>query len=181
MTTGGAEALMVIDMQNGFTRFGRLSHPRNASVIPRVVELLQEHQESGHCLIFTKDTHVVGDPGINAFGQHCILGTAEHDLVDELQPFAASATVVEKPRYSAFFRTDLERLLAERAPAMVTVVGVAADICVLHTVADLRNRDYRVRVVTDAVETFDSPVHRGAESKKWALEHMAVVLKAELV
>jgi nicotinamidase/pyrazinamidase len=168
-------------MQNGFTRFGKLSHPRNASVIPRVAELVQEHQAAGHWLIFTKDTHVAGDPGINAFGQHCILGTAEHDLVDELQPFAAAGTVVEKPRYSAFFRTELEGLLAERSPPAVTVAGVAADICVLHTVADLRNRDYRVRVVTDAVETFDSPAHQGAESKRWALAHMAVVLKAELV
>jgi nicotinamidase-related amidase len=55
---------------------------------------------------------------------------------------------------------------------VVTVVGVCTDICVMHTVADARNRDYAVVVPTDCVATFDPQAHR------FALDHMRRVLGA---
>ncbi|GAC1480176.1 MAG: hypothetical protein PVSMB9_04620 [Candidatus Dormibacteria bacterium] len=58
------------------------------------------------------------------------------------------------------------------------MVGVCTDICVLHTVADLRNRDYAVVVPADAVETFDGPGHPGDEVQRFALAHMSQVLGA---
>ena len=77
------------------------------------------------------------------FPPHCIEGSGEEEIVDELREFAGRSVVLRKRRYSGFFGTALDRVLAEMAPSMVAVVGVCTDICVLHTVADLRNRDYR--------------------------------------
>jgi len=85
---------------------------------------------------------------------------------------------VPKRRYSGFFGTDLERLLAELAPDVVEVVGVCTDICVLHTVADLRNRDYRVVVRRELVETYEAPGHQADEINRFALAHMRDVLGA---
>ena len=52
--------------------------------------------------------------------------------------------------------------------------GVCTDICVLHTAADARNRDYAVEVPTDCVASFDPQAHQ------WALQHMERVLGARL-
>ena len=61
------------------------------------------------------------------------------------------------------------------------MVGVCTDICVLHTVADLRNRDYLVTVRSDLVETYDAPGHPAEQINAWALAHMRDVLGARVV
>ena len=53
--------------------------------------------------------------------------------------------------------------------------GVCTDICVMHTTADARNRDYAVEVASDAVASFDEEAH------KWALQHIERILGAKLV
>jgi nicotinamidase/pyrazinamidase len=101
-------------------------------------------------------------------------------VVPELQPLLKAGTLIRKRRYSGFFETDLEDRLRAARPEQVTVVGVCTDICVLHTVADLRNRDYRVVVPASAVETFDSPGHPGDEVQRWSLAHLQGVLGARV-
>jgi len=112
---------------------------------------------------------------------HCVRGTIESEVVPELQPLLHDATLIRKRRYSGFFETDLEERLKAAQPEQVTVVGVCTDICVLHTVADLRNRDYRVVVPAAAVETFDGPGHPGDEVQHWALAHLKSVLGARVL
>ncbi len=114
------------------------------------------------------------------FPPHCVAGSGEEEIVDELRELAAGATVVRKRRYSGFYGTDLDRLLAELSPGVVEVVGVCTDICVLHTVADLRNRDYRVVVRRELVETYEAPGHEADEINRFALAHMRDVLGATI-
>lgn len=52
--------------------------------------------------------------------------------------------------------------------------GVCTDICVLHTAADARNRDYPVEVPADCVASFDARAHQ------WALRHMERILGARI-
>ena len=60
-------------------------------------------------------------------------------------------------------------------PQKVIICGVCTDICVMHTTADARNRDYLVEVPTDCVATFDPEAH------EHALQHMDKILGAKLV
>ena len=106
------------------------------------------------------------------FPPHCIKGTEEHQIIPELAPYAADR--LEKSRYSAFHNTDLAHRLAALKPQKVVLCGVCTDICVLHTAADARNRDYIVEVPTDAVATFDPQAHQ------WALRHMEKILGVRL-
>lgn len=172
-------ALIVVDVQNGFTKFGNLASPRCLQVVGRIARIVAAERERA-ALIFTADTHAPDDAEFQIFPPHCIAGTPEAEIVDELLPFAEGATILRKTRYSAFFGTDLDRILTERAPEEVAVVGVCTDICVLHTVAGLRNRDYRVRVISEGVETFDAPGHPAVQVNRWALEHMRAILGAEV-
>jgi len=174
--------LIVTDIQNGFTRQGNLASDRMTALIPTIVRMVEEERAAGTPIIFTKDTHVENDREFEVFPPHCIEGTEEHDLVEELQPFEKDAeAVIEKHRYSAFFQTELDKVLERLAPDEVHVTGVCTDICVMHTTADLRNHDYQVVIRKEGVETFDAPGHDADEINRFALAHAENILGAKVV
>ena len=174
--------LVVTDVQEGFTRVGNLASAECTAAIPRVERIVREALDAGTPVIFTKDSHVENDREFEVFPRHCVVGTDEHELVEELRPLESrAAAVIEKRRYSAFFDTDAERILEELAPDEVHILGFCTDICVLHTASDLRNRDYPVVVRKDGCETFDAPGHDHDEVNRWALAHMEKVLGARVV
>lgn len=67
--------------------------------------------------------------------------------------------VLDKPRYSAFFGTSLDMLLAARGVRALMVGGVTTSMCVESTVRDAAQRDIRTFVVREAVADFDAARH----------------------
>jgi nicotinamidase/pyrazinamidase len=174
--------LMVIDTQEGFTRQGNLASETCTAAIPRIRAIVEAEGAAGTPVIFTKDSHREGDPEFEMFPPHCIVGTPEHELVEELRDFEPdAAAVIQKSRYSAFHETELDQVLKELNPDEVHVIGLCTDICVLHTTADLRNRDFAVTVRKDGVETFDAPGHGNEDVNRWALSHIESILGARVV
>jgi nicotinamidase/pyrazinamidase len=174
--------LIVTDVQEGFTRRGNLASPECTAAIPRVVRMVEEALAEGTPVVFTKDSHVENDLEFKMFPPHCIVGTEEHDLVEELRSFEPdAAAVIQKRRYSAFFDTELEKVLEQLQPDEVHIIGFCTDICVLHTTSDLRNRDYDVVVRRDGCETFSVPGHDNQEINRWALGHIEKILGARVV
>jgi nicotinamidase/pyrazinamidase len=55
------------------------------------------------------------------------------------------------------------------------LTGVCTNICVLYTAADARMRQYHVKILKDAVASFDDQAHQ------FALQEMEKTLGAELV
>jgi len=170
-----ANVVLVIDMLRGFLEPGYPLYCGDEArrIIPNVQRLLREEQARGSHIFFIRDTHEPDDKEFQMFPPHCIRGSVENEVIPELQPFPGEH--IAKNRYSAFFNTELERRLEELKPEKVIAVGVCTDICVLHTVADARNRDYQVEVPADCVASFDAEAHR------WALRHMERVLGARVV
>ena len=171
-----ANAVIVVDMQNGFMRpDGTLycgDHARE--IIPRIAARVEREKAAGASLFFTQDSHSANDREFEMFPPHCIEGSEEEDIIAELAPLAKDAQIVKKRRYSAFFETELAAMLDELAPDKVVVMGDCTDICVLHTVAGLRNRDYPVEVPADCVASFDPQQH------EWALGHIEKILGAQV-
>jgi nicotinamidase/pyrazinamidase len=174
------KAIIVVDVLNGFCKTGNLASERLGAVVPGIRAYLEREVAAGAALIFLADTHEPDDLEFAMFPPHCVAGSGEEEIVDELRDLAAGAPIVRKRRYSGFFGTDLERLLSDLGPDVVEVVGVCTDICVLHTVADLRNRDYRVVVRRELVETYEAPGHEADEVNRFALAHMRDVLGATI-
>jgi len=107
------------------------------------------------------------------FPPHCIEGTADAEVIPELAKYPGE--VIPKRRYSAFFDTQLDEKLSQFKPERLTICGVLTDICVMHTVADARNRYYEVEIPVDCVASSDEKAHN------FALEHMDKVLGAKLI
>ncbi len=169
------DAVLVIDMVRGFLEEGCPLYCGDVArqVIPHIQELLEKEMAQGSRIFYLCDHHAPDDLEFNMFPPHCVEGTAEAELIPELSRYPGE--MIPKRRYSGFFATPLEERLKNLAPEKVTVCGVCTDICVLHTVADLRNRDYLVEVPIDCVASFDEEAHR------FALQHMEKVLGARLV
>jgi nicotinamidase/pyrazinamidase len=172
------QALIVVDMHNGFLREGNLASDRCLDVLPAVVAEVERALAAGQRVIFTADTHEGDDAEFKIFPVHCVRGSREAELVDELQRFLGhpDVNVVAKRRYSALFETELEGLLHRHGIDSVRICGVCTDICVLHTTADLRNRDIAVTVVAAGTATFDAPEHGAQAVREQALAHMAGIL-----
>jgi nicotinamidase/pyrazinamidase len=168
------DAVLVVDMVRGFAEEG---HPLYCGasareIIPQVEKLIEKEIKRGSRIFFISDRHAPGDLEFRIFPPHCVEGTAESELIAELQRFPGKT--IPKKRYSGFYGTRLEEELRKLAPEKIIVCGVCTDICVMHTVSDARNRDYSVEVPEDCVASFDSEAHR------WALEHMGKVLGAKI-
>lgn len=171
-----AKALIVVDMQRGFLHpSGSLFCGEQArEIIEPIRERVLQEQGAGTDIFFTQDTHAPDDKEFDMFPPHCIRGSGEEDVIDELADLVVFGRVVPKRRYSAFFETDLAEQLSSLQPEEVIVVGDCTDICVLHTVAGLRSRDYKVEVPADCVASFDPQQH------EWALSHMEKILGARI-
>ena len=172
--TDMSDVVLVIDMQRGFLEEG---HPlfvgeKARAIIPNVQSLLDREIGRGSTLLFTADTHAQDDAEFEMWPPHCVEGTEEVEIIPELAGYPHEK--VPKTRYSAFYATDLEDRLKELQPEKILVCGCCIDICILHTVADARNRDYQVQVYTDCAAIIDESM------TGFALKHMEKVLGAEL-
>jgi len=63
---------------------------------------------------------------------------------------------------SAFRRTELERLLRERAIERVSVMGLATQFSVEHTARDAADLGYRVRIFENCCASGDMDAHRAS-------------------
>ena len=180
--SAGSELLVVVDMQNGFLREGNLASDRCLAALPAVRAEVDAALTAGRRVLFTADTHEVDDAEFTVFPEHCIRGSREADLVDELRTLLDRDDVllVRKRRYSALFETEMEGHLHRFGIDSVRICGVCTDICVLHTTADLRNRDLPVTVAVHATATFDGPHHPADAVQEMSLRHLQRVLGAHL-
>jgi nicotinamidase/pyrazinamidase len=173
-------AIIVIDMLVGFCRRGNLASPRYDPMVPRMRDHLAAAEAEGVPLIFLVDTHVPDDPEFKMFPPHCVEGSGEDEVIPELQEFADRGTVVRKHTFSGFRGTRLGEVLDSLHPDVIEVAGVCTDICVLHTVYDLKVRGYDVLVHERLVETYDAPGHDAGEFNRFALAHVRDVLGARV-
>ncbi|GHF34941.1 hypothetical protein GCM10018790_10820 [Kitasatospora xanthocidica] len=82
-------------------------------------------------------------------------------IADAVAP-SPGDTVLTKWKYSAFVRTELERLLREQGRDQLVITGVYAHIGVQATACDAWMRDIQAFVVADAVADFGPAEHRAA-------------------
>ena len=167
-------ALVSEDMVKGFCEEGSLASPRAAGIVPAVVHLFQRAYDLGmrHFLLF-QDTHDSDAVEFAAYPPHCVAGTAESETIEALKALPFSDTFVTMPKnsISSAIGTGLDAWL-EAHPQVTDfiVVGVCTDICVylaaLHLrirANILRQREARIVVPADCVQTYDLPVATAAE------------------
>ncbi len=170
-----ANVVLVVDMLRCFLEKGYPLYvgDKARGIIPNIQGLLEREIAQGSRVFFICDHHDPDDLEFKMFPPHCIEGTAEAEVIPELARYPGE--IIPKKRYSGFLGTQLEAKLKELKPERIIICGVLTNICVMHTTADARNRDYQVEVPVDCVASPDEEAHR------FALEHMEKVLGEKLI
>ncbi|WP_456433603.1 cysteine hydrolase family protein [Thermosulfuriphilus sp.] len=168
--------LIVVDMLNDFVdeRGALYCGPPARAIIDFVAQKIAEFRGRKEPIIYLKDAHVPDDREFEAFPPHCLKGSWGGEIIAELTP-APEDIIVEKTRFSGFFRTPLEEILKSLGARELHFVGVCTNICVMDTVGDARNRDYPVVVYRDGVADFDQEAH------EFALRRMERIYRAKVV
>ena len=159
------KCLIVVDMVNGFVREGVLHDKRIADVIPRQIELINQNIKEEGLTIFIKDTHDLDAVEFKRFGntKHCVRGTSEAELVDELKIFENKENVIsiEKNSTSYMEAPEFRELIKELENIKeINVVGCCTDICdfngtmALANYLDQHNKEVIINVHKDAVATY---------------------------
>lgn len=159
------KALIIVDMVNGFVREGILHDEKIADTIPRQIELIKDYHREGQLIIFIKDTHDKGAVEFKRFGgtEHCVRGTSEAELVDELKVYEDGENTISIEKNSTSymeapeFRDTISQLTRLE---QVDVVGCCTDICDFNGTMGLANyfdqwnREVLIQVHQDAVATY---------------------------
>ena len=171
--------LVVVDMVNGFIKEGSMSDKDIARIIPRIDALVQKFISEEEGIAFIKDTHFEDSTEFKKFPPHCIKGTSESEVVDELKGYEEQSLSYEKnstsTMYAPGFMNDIDSMKKLRE---VIITGCCTDICVLNLAIplvnyfDQNNRDVNVCVVKNAVETYNAPYHNREEYNEMALKLM---------
>ena len=181
-------AIVVIDMQNCFVSKGgmfdlwgwdispslqvikpikRITTAARANGI-KVVNVVHVYNpdlsDTGgtHSPNWYKDTSVSSNREHPEWGDFFYIdGTWGAEIVDELKPQEGDL-FVKKPRYSAFWQTNLHTLLQSLHIKYLIFMGVATNICVEHSVRDAYNYEYFSIVVSDASGYCGPPICQDA-------------------
>lgn len=174
-------ALFVVDMVEGFVYSGALSSPRVAAIANNIAELNKETK--GYKKLFFLDTHEKDSQEFRYFPTHCVTGTQEAELIQELKTEYSEGPgtyYVEKNSTNGFhckgFQEWLKKYCDEVENYIIT--GCVTDICVLQFALSLKsyfnehNQDKRVIVPINCVETYDGGSHDGYLMNLFALYNM---------
>ncbi|MCV3765424.1 cysteine hydrolase family protein [Rhizobium sp. TRM95796] len=178
-------ALVVIDMQRDFCEVGGYVSAMGYDVaparalIPRIQAVLAAVRAWGGLVVHTREGHrpdlsdlpsqkrfrsanggaEIGSRG--PLGRLLVRGEAGWDIVPELAP-APGEPIIDKPGFSAFYATDLDRILAARGVRRLIVCGVTTDICVHSTIRDATERGYECLLLEDCCAATVTSNHAAA-------------------
>ena len=172
----GKTALIVADMLNDFIdpRGALYVGPQARRIIPFVAHRIDATRRQGGVVIFVCDAHAPDDREFQYFAPHAVQGSWGSWVIPEL-PVLSEDYRVDKTRYSAFSRTNMDELLKSEGVTEVHVVGVLTSICVLETVKELFDRDIPAVVYRQGMADADPEGHA------FGLKQMEQVLGAQVV
>lgn len=160
--------LAVVDIINGFIREGAMSSKNIESIIEPSAKLLSECKNAGIAAVAFADCHEKNCAEFASFPEHCVKGTSESEIVDELKKIGGY-TLIEKNSTNGCHEDAFRTFLGEHGQADTFIVcGDCTDICVLQfclslkTLFNKENKPLNIIVPINAVETYDAPYHNAA-------------------
>jgi len=154
-------ALIVIDMIKGNKPFFKEGHRK---IIPRIARMIEECRKRSIPVIFANDSYLENDWLFNYMKKHAVRGTEEVEVIEELKT-EGNDIVVEKRRFSAFFRTDLDITLRELGVDTLALAGINTHVCVLATAFDAVSHDFKVVILKDCCASYQNELHEFVVSK----------------
>lgn len=142
-------ALLVIDMQNDLCRDSRRKQKVDL-MLPSLKKTIELFSHNKQLILYSCFALKETDEQFERFGdRYCIEGSKGADIIVELQPLKGG--IIYKKKHSAFFETELDRILREDDVSDLYLTGLQTQICIMTTAADASFRGYRAVAISDCV------------------------------
>lgn len=160
------KALLVVDVQNDFCPGGRLAVPQGDKIIPILNKYIRVFAQKSLPIFASRDWHPKVSKHFKPYGgvwpAHCIQGAKGAQFHPKLN-LPKEAIVLskgmdpEKDSYSVFQAQDANgteflNLLKMFGISELYIGGLATDYCVKYSVLDAMKNDFRVYLLTDAIQ-----------------------------
>ena len=152
-------AVIVVDMLEGNYEHIPSGDRDERKIIPLVRDFLKQCRGKSIPVIFACDSFLENDFIFKSrMKPHAIRGTAG------VRPLAAleiekTDIILEKRRFSAFFKTDLDQTLRTLGVDTVAVCGIHTHFCVLATALDAVCQDFNSIILEDVSAAYKTQIH----------------------
>lgn len=150
--------IIMIDMINGFCKFGPLSSEFVNQMVPKMSDFLDTAIMHQTPIVSYRDAHPEDAEEFKAFPPHCIAGTDESALVDELvRPELIDVT---KNSTNGFLAQNPLELIKGDTIKDIFVIGCVTDICVRDFTSTMNkylqetNQKCQIHIIENLVDTF---------------------------
>lgn len=152
-------AVVIVDMLEGNYPKERTGREEERIIEP-VRDFLKVCRARSVPVIFACDSFLSGDFIFRGrMKPHALRGTAGTSPLKDLEPQEADI-VLEKRRFSAFFKTDLDQSLRTLGIDTVAVGGINTHFCVLATVLDAVCNDFNAVILEDLSAAYKKEIHQ---------------------
>lgn len=154
--------LLIIDMvKDNFKAERNLPiTPLARKTIEPINALTRRFREKGWPIVFSTDAFHEDDFFFTGrMKPHSLSGTVGAEVIDELERRSGDHWL-PKPSMSAFFKTGLEKQLADRGVTLCAVGGIATNYCVLSTALDALSHGFKAVLLEDCSAAASEAIHR---------------------
>ena len=152
-------AIIIVDMLEGNYSKERKGEKEEEKIIPFVRDTLKKCRGLSIPVIFACDSFLAKDFIFKCrMKPHAIRGTEGTKPLSDLEP-ETTDIILEKRRFSAFFKTDLDQTLRTLGVDTVAVGGVNTHFCVLATAFDAVCNDFSTIILEDLSAAFKKQIH----------------------
>jgi ureidoacrylate peracid hydrolase len=165
-------ALINVDLQNVFVK----GTPDGLQIVDRVNRVAAACRAAGILVIHT--SHVLRPDGTNLGVLGEVAPQVKKGFLNRGTESAAlhtslvvdqSDVLLEKPRFGAFYGTDLEVILRSRGIDTVIISGIETNVCCDTTAREANARDFHVLFLSDGTSTAGLPSTSAPELQKATL------------
>ncbi len=133
--------------------------PLAKAIITPINRVIAQFRRWGFPIVFSTDAFEEDDFLFKSrLRPHAIRGTRGAEPIEELERREGDLWL-PKPRFSAFFKTDLEVYLREKGVGSCLVAGIATNFCVLTTALDAVQHGFRAVILRDCTAAATREIH----------------------
>lgn len=152
-------AVIIVDMLEGNYSKVRKGDREDEKIIPLVRDTLKQCRAFSIPVIFACDSFLEKDFIFKGrMKPHAIRGTEGTKPLSDLEP-EITDIILDKRRFSAFFKTDLDQTLRTLGVDTVAVCGINTHFCVLATAFDALCNDFYTIILEDMSAAFKKEIH----------------------
>jgi biuret amidohydrolase len=175
-------ALVNVDLQRCFVENSPLAAPDGLAILPRINRLAAACRRSNIAVIHTRC--VLRPDGANLGLMAEFTPLVRAGILNLDSPAAAlhpglvvepGDIILDKPRFGAFYGTDLELILRLRVIDSLIISGIATNVCCETTAREAAVRDFRVFFLNDGTATFSTGDLSAADIQKSTCATLGVV------